>query len=375
MNMFREIHLVYGRLGAVNFVLPIAKTCKGKSIIFCQDGNDNCSEIDERIVILPNWFNLKISLDFKFFLNLIPSCVYLYLLLAKNKKAKFIVHMNTFALFPLIIACLSGIKKRVYFNHGFPFVGATGIMVIIFYVIEFLNIIFSTQIITASPRQIDYLKNNIITKIRPIKPIKPGSCCGISRSRIISQEDFRRKKSLLTSAKSKIYITYIGRPLVRKGFPYVLKVFESLIELVPSKNIKLQIIGVDEEKVLNALKNKSTKKSILTIKYTKNVDYYLNKSHITLLPSSRESFGYAFLEGAAKGNALAMFDICGPDCLVKKNYNGIVVDFKSNYFNFAKSLAEIINNPKKLSKMMDNARQSSFEFEQEKVLKSVRDNI
>jgi len=176
MKMFKEIHLVYGRLGAANFVLPIAKTCKGKSIIFCQDGNDNCSEIDKKIVLLPSWFNMKISLNLKFFLNFIPSCFYLYSFLAKNKNAKFIVHMNTFALLPLIIAFLSGVKKRIYFNHGFPFIEAKGLMVVIFYLIEFLNIIFSTQIITVSPRQLAYLRNNIITKIRPIKSIKPGSC-------------------------------------------------------------------------------------------------------------------------------------------------------------------------------------------------------
>ena len=375
MNIFNEIHFVYGRVGALKFVLPIVKTCKGESIIYCQEGNDNCSETDKRIIILPSWFNMKISLEYKFIVYFIPSCIYLYYLLSKNKQSKFIVHMNTFALFPLIIAKLAGVKKRIYFNHGFPFIGATFLMKIIFYVIEFLNVYFSTQIITVSPKQLEKLKNNFITKLKPIKPIMPGSCCGISKSRIINLKDLKRKQSSLISNKNKIYITYIGRPLIRKGFPYVIKVFESLKEKLPNKNLMLQVIGVDEKTVYSALKDKSKIKSIISIKYTNNVDYFLNKSHITVLPSTRESFGYAFLEGAAKGNALAMFNICGPDCLVIENFNGVVVKSKSEYYKFAESLAEIIKNPKKLMKMMDNARESSFKFDQRKVLKSVRDNI
>ena len=67
MNMFREIHLVYEGFGAINYVFPITKTYKGKSNLFCQGGNDICSVSDERIEILPNWFNIEITLNLKDF--------------------------------------------------------------------------------------------------------------------------------------------------------------------------------------------------------------------------------------------------------------------------------------------------------------------
>ena len=54
MNIFREIYLLCEELRDMNFVLHIAKTFKWKSIIDYRDGNDICSEIDERILILPN---------------------------------------------------------------------------------------------------------------------------------------------------------------------------------------------------------------------------------------------------------------------------------------------------------------------------------
>tara|TARA_B100000886_G_scaffold338516_1_gene301535 strand:- start:551 stop:1681 length:1131 start_codon:yes stop_codon:yes gene_type:complete len=374
MKNIEEIHLIYGRLGAKNFVLPVAKSCKGKSIIYCQTENDKFIRKSKKIKDLPKWFNLKISLNAHFFINFFPSCIYLYILLSRNRNSKFIVHMNTFALFPLIIARLARVKKRIYFNHGFPFINEKNHSKLILYLIELTNIFFATDVITVSPKQLLSLKNNFITKIKNIRPIKPGSCCGISKSRIISISEFKKKKANLY-LKNKLYLTYIGRPLIRKGFPYIINLFENITELIPEKNVKLQVIGISESMTKNALKDKTKINLIDSISYTNNVDIYLKKSHITILPSTRESFGYALLEGAAQGNALALFDICGPDCLVVDKYNGIIINKKSSSIEFAKNLVNLITNLDKLSFLMTNARKSAFSFNQAKVLKSVRENL
>ena len=374
MKNLKEIHLVYGRLGAKNFVLPVAKSCKGKSIIYCQTGRDKFIKKSKKIIDLPKWFNLKISFNRHFFINFFPSCLYLYILLSRNRNSKFIVHMNTFALFPLIIARLAGVKKRIYFNHGFPFINEENQSKLILYLIELTNIFFATDVITVSPKQLLSLKNNFITKIKKIRPIKPGSCCGISKSRIISISEFKEKKTNLY-LKNKIYLTYIGRPLVRKGFPYIINLFENITELIPETKVKLQIIGIPESIIINALKDKTKINLIESISHTNNVDIYLKKSHITILPSTRESFGYALLEGAAQGNALALFDICGPDCLVADKYNGIIISKKSSSLEFAENLVNLITNLDKLSFLMTNARKSAFSFNQAKVLKSVRKNL
>ena len=374
MKIIDEIHFVYGKLGAKNFVLPITENCKGKSIIYCQTAKDNFINTSEKIKDLPKWFNLKISLNLNFIINFIPSCLYLYFFLSKNKNKKFIVHMNTFALFPLIIAKIAGVKKRIYFNHGFPFIDEKGNSRFILYCIEFIDILFATDVITVSPKQLFSLKNNVITKIKDIRPIKPGSCCGISTARIINIDKLRKKKSSLYSNNT-IYISYIGRPLLRKGFPYIIQLFEKITELLPEKKIKLQVIGISKSMIKNSLKNKTKINLIESTLYTDNVDFYLGKSHITILPSKRESFGYALLEGAAQGNALALFDICGPDCLVKNKYNALVIDKKSTYLQFAKKLAKLITNPDCLSLLMDNSRKSAYLFNQVKVLKSVRKQL
>lgn len=369
-----EIHFIYGRLGAKNFVLPISESCKGKSIIYCQTANDNFIKTNTKIKDLPKWFNLKISLSLNFIVNFIPSCLFLFFLLSKNKKAKFIAHMNTFALFPLIIAKIAGVKKRIYFNHGFPFINEKGNSRLILYCIEFIDILFATDVITVSPKQLIKLKNNIITKLKDIRPIKPGSSCGIETSRIINLQKLRKKKTSLYIDNT-IYISYVGRPLLRKGFPYIINLFEKLTELVPEKKIKLQVIGISKSMIKSSLKDKSKISLINSTLYTNKVDFYLEKSHITILPSSRESFGYALLEGAAQGNALALFDICGPDCLVKNKYNALIIDKQSSYTQFACKLAELINNPDELSFLMDNSRKSAYLFNQVKVLKSVRENL
>ena len=140
MKKLEEIHLVYGRLGAKNFVLPVAKSCKGKSTIYCQTEKDQFIRKSKKIIDLPKWFNLKISFKKHFLINFFPSFLYLYILLSRNRNCKFIVHMNTFALFPLIIARLAGVKKRIYFNHGFPFIDEENYSKFILYLIELANI-------------------------------------------------------------------------------------------------------------------------------------------------------------------------------------------------------------------------------------------
>lgn len=374
METLEEIHFIYGRLGAKNFVLPIAKSCRGKSIIYCQSAKDNFIKTNKKIIDLPKWFNLKISFNSHFLINFFPSCIYLYTLLSRNKNSKFIVHMNTFALFPLIIARLAGVKKRIYFNHGFPFINEKNNLKLILYLIELADIFFATDVITVSPKQLLSLKNNFISKIKKIRPIKPGSCCGISKSRIISISEFNEKKSNLY-LNNNLYMTYIGRPLLRKGFPYIINLFENITELIPEKKIKLQVIGISESMAKNALKDKTKINLIDSILYTNNVDFYLKKSQVTILPSTRESFGYALLEGAAQGNALALFDICGPDCLVEDKYNGIIIHKKSSPLEFAEKLVKLLTNPDELSLLMSNARKSAFLFNQAKVLKSVRANL
>ena len=98
----------------------------------------------------------------------------------------------------------------------------------------------------------------------------------------------------------------------------------------------------------------------------------MRKSSITILPSIREGFGYALLEGAASGNALLTFNMIGPDSLVKNNYNGILIPYGEKPKAYATEICNLIVNPEKLKRLMQNARKSAKNFDKNIILESLR---
>lgn len=368
----REIHIVFGGLAAKNFILPISKSSINESLIFYQMSNKNDILKIEGVKSFPYWFNLKISPKLNIF-TLIKSLIYLSRLLKKYDNYKLITHMTSYSLFPLLVAFFLRIKNRVYFNHGFAHIGSKGIIKIILFILEFLNCLMATNIITVSPSHLEFIKKGLIANKRNIKTTLPGSCSGIDLSKLISKDDLKKKCLSISNSDNIIYLSYIGRPYFRKGFPFILEIFENIKKEMPSRKIILQVIGIKKEKIFEELNNKKYFNSIETIEQTNDVFFYLRKSVITILPSIREGFGYALLEGATSGNALITFNMLGPDSLVKNNHNGLLIKYGSKPNVFANEICKLISKPEKLKFLMNNSRQSAKEFDKDIVLKSLRE--
>ena len=366
-----ELHFVYGGIAAKNFILPISKSCKNESIIFYQKSNTNDTLNINGIIALPVWFNIKISPKLNIFI-LLRSLFYLFKLLKKYPNCKVITHMTTYSLFSLLIALLVKVKKRIYFNHGFAHIGSEGFEKTFLYILEFLNCLIASKVITVSPSHLKYIKKGLIGKTADIKSIYPGSCSGIDVSNLISSDAMNKKFLNLYSREEFFYLSYIGRPYPRKGFPFIIKIFELIRNEMPYRKIKLQVIGIKKEQIFNELEDKDNFNFIKTVENTNNVFYYLRKSSITILPSLREGFGYALLEGAASGNALVTFNMIGPDSLVKNNYNGILIPYGSDAKAYATEICNLIANPKKLKRLMKNSRESAKNFDKKIILNSLR---
>ena len=367
----REIHIVFGGVAAKNFILPISKSSQSESLIFYQKSNQNDILKIEGINYFPNWFNIKISQKLNIF-NLIRSIFYLSRLLKKYDNYKLITHMTTYSLFPLLVALYLRIKDRVYFNHGFAHIGSKGLVKIILFILEFLNCLLATNVITVSPSQLKYIKKGLIANRKNIKSTFPGSCSGIDLNNLIQKDSLEKKCLSIKNSNSIIYISYIGRPYKRKGFPFILEIFSFLKKEMPSRKIILQVIGIKRELILKELIDKEDLNFIEVIEKTNDVFFYLRKSVITILPSIREGFGYSLLEGAASGNALITFDMIGPDSLMKNNHNGILIKYGSEPNIFANEICKLISEPEKLKFLMKNARESAKDFDKNIVLQSLR---
>lgn len=69
----------------------------------------------------------------------------------QEKPDLLVSHNAKSSLLPLIAARISCIPKRIYFNHGVPYVGYSGLLRGIFWLFEWLNCRLATEAVTVSP--------------------------------------------------------------------------------------------------------------------------------------------------------------------------------------------------------------------------------
>ena len=81
----------------------------------------------------------------------------LLIFLKQNKPEIIFAHNSTSAFLPLLVSKLLFVRNIIYFNHGLPFLGHSGILKFLLLTLEKLNFIFADIIITVS----DDMKKNI----------------------------------------------------------------------------------------------------------------------------------------------------------------------------------------------------------------------
>ena len=136
-------------------------------------------------------FSLPVQLlDLRINWNLIECSVNLLKLYRLFKKAKPSVvetHTSVGSVLPLIAAKIAGIERRIYHNHGIPFVGYKGILKWILYLVELLNCYFASEVITVSKGM-----QRIYGKMFPVnfhvRLPDPGSACGLPDSYYVDLE-------------------------------------------------------------------------------------------------------------------------------------------------------------------------------------------
>lgn len=299
-------------------------------------------------------------------LLLIIKFLHLSFILNKIKPDMTICHMTKGAFLPLLASSMLGVKRRVYYNHGVPYIGYSSLIRFILKNIEKINCYLATEILTVNHELMPYL--SCLTS-KNISAINPGSISGIPNDFFCkpNASDINKLKDKYNIEKNKTVFIYVGRPYKRKGFHLLLEAFENIITesdvLPPEKKPTLLIVGCshnDVKKILNYVPN------YINI-YTSIIDIHeLYKcSDITVLPSYHEGFSYALLEGAASSCILLSSNIVGVNLICKED-NSIKFDLSVEAFSKALIKVCLMSDEEKV-----NMAYSSFsiatEFHQEKV--------
>jgi len=139
---------------------------------------------------------------------------------------------------------------------------------------------------------------------------------------------YYRKDNKIKSNKNEFIVLFGGRlSIYHKGLDFLIKIIDKTIER--NKNIKFHIFGSGEDgqKLIEELSNKypSNVKYLGFISNDQIEDEYLNAS-LFIMTSRLESFSLVTLEAQAHGLPVIAFDIKGPHDIIKKDFQGKLIE-------------------------------------------------
>ena len=269
----------------------------------------------------------------------------------------------------MVSSYLIGIKNRIHIFTGQVWSNKSSFFKFFLILIDKLIVFFSTDILTDSLSQKNFLiKNNIINK-KKIFVMGQGSICGVNTK--IFSPNIKNRNLIRTKNKIKIndiVIIYAGRFSKEKGTFKLVKCFEDIQKNFKKKCIHLILVGNDESNISQIIKQKLNS-SIKVVKFTKNLHFYLQASDIFCLPSEREGFGISAIQASACGLPIACSNIYGLKDAVKNNLTGLKFNLNNNK-EIIRTLKKLIINSKLRSKLGKNGiAYIKKNFEQENIIK------
>ncbi len=237
------------------------------------------------------------------------------------------------SLLGMIAGSIVGVKKRIYTCRGFRFENEIGLKRKVLVGMEKVTAFFSDTIICISPSLKKYAIAQGIFKEEKTFVINKGSSNGLDLAKfslinidLAKQNTFLKKNNLV----DKFIFGFVGRLVRDKGLFDLLTAFEILYE--KNKNVRLLLLGSDitssteEKKELEKYKDHP---GLLFLGFQNDVPFYMSMFDVMVLPSHREGFGNVYIQAAALGVACIGCDITGVKDAVSQNFNGLLVQPKS----------------------------------------------
>ncbi len=295
-------------------------------------------------------------------LLLLPSSFFkILLLLLKTKPTYIISHNIRSSIIPLLAGRAYRKTKLIYFNHGVSYLGYKGPVRYLLLIIEYINCSLANHIITVSKHSKHELLKLTNT---PISLILKGSACGIDL-KLFSKKNINLPDEIkIIKNKNCFLVTFIGRPEKRKGFIFIIELWEKYF--INEENMKLILCGTDVD--INKY-TKNSAKNIVNMGNTKNVPEILSISNCLLLPSLHEGLPYSIIEAMAMECPIIANNIPSIASQIKNDKNGYLIDGHDHnaYFkkiNFIKDRSNI----NVIKKLTSNGIKEVQKFDRKKFL-------
>ena len=237
--------------------------------------------------------------------------------LRKNKFDAIITFTPKAGLIGIISGKLAKTKHRIHFFTGQVWHTKKGFFKFFLIFLDKLVVSLSTSVLVdGRPQQEFLILNNIITKNNSLV-LGKGTISGIDLAKFSPNDQIRVElRKSLNYEKNDIVFMFLGRLNKDKGIFDLVEAFDQLTAVY--SNVKLLIVGPDEENVIEQL-NQKPKDKYHFYGLTDNPEKIIQICDVFCLPSHREAFGLSIIEASACQKPIICSDTYGlQDTIIDK---------------------------------------------------------
>ena len=246
---------------------------------------------------------------------------------------------------------MARVPVRLYCQWGIRYVGTSGIMRKILKALEHLTCKLSTDVCSASQKNLEYAVKEGLYKAEKASIIGNGGTIGVDLAKydLSKREDYRKEVfAKYPVLKDKLVFCSVGRLSRDKGSYELLEAFLKIYD--ERKDVALVLIGDSEGELPDHLRCVTSNEQIIFTGYTNEVFKYLAACDVLVHPSYREGFSMVIQEAMAMGLAVVTTDIPGPSEVIEEGITGILVEAKS-VDSLYKGMKQIVDEPQMIKDM------------------------
>lgn len=265
---------------------------------------------------------------------------------------------------------MAGVPTRLYCQWGIRYVGVSGLMRKVLKLLERLTCWLSTDICSASQKNLEYSVSEGLYKAEKATIIGNGGTIGVDLSKfdLSRKEEFKNEiNGKYPVLKDKIVLCSVGRLSRDKGSYELLEAFLQLAK--EHEHLALLMIGPMEDNLPDSLNEVTENDRIIFTGQTSEVFKYMAASDVLVHPSYREGFSMVIQEAMAMELAVVTTDIPGPSEVIEKDVTGILVDARSTA-SLLEGMMQMISEPMRMKQMGKAGRNRCEElFNRERMLR------
>jgi len=361
---------------AKNFVLPLISNqisrghvCK---LIMGLSDYKASSRLEDFKSALPSgcdafFCSVKVSTNPVVFLSSLFS---LASILRKEDPDVIVFHTSLDSFFPLLISRCFLRARRIYFNHGVPYIGYKGLLRLLLKIIEIANLKNAHSVMTVGHGMCSVL--NGLSPTSRVEYVEPGSACGINLVfkdyTILLKERVAARHRLGFEVNERV-VLYVGRAVERKG---IYDLISAWCRIGNIERFKLLVIGPTEDQI--ALDRYREIKGLKVIGYSSDVAQYYMASDVLCVPSHHEGFGYSYVEAASFGCVPICCDILGPTDFVRNNETGLVVNV-GDIDSLRLNISKLLSNDSFRNRLAESSFAAAQAFERSVLIDEVCDRL